>query len=141
MSAQTTSRRAGPPRWAERAFDPVAKLLAGHRWFPLWAVLHHRGRRSGTEYAIPVAVIPTVSDDIFLIGLPWGERTNWARNVLAAGGASLDWKGRRYAASSPRIVGREVAVAQTRHRLLRRVVGSGRFPAFMELQRGPATSV
>jgi deazaflavin-dependent oxidoreductase (nitroreductase family) len=136
MTSQTKSR-SGPPAWATRAFNPVSQALAGRRWFPLWAVLHHRGRRSGTEYAIPVAVIPTRSQEIFLIGLPWGARTNWAQNVLAAGGASLDWKGGRYAASAPRLVGREEAVAQTRNPLLRRVVGSGRFPAFIELDRGP----
>jgi deazaflavin-dependent oxidoreductase (nitroreductase family) len=114
----------------------VATLLAGRRWFPLWAVLHHRGRKSGTEYAVPVAVIPTRSSEIILIGLPWGVRTNWAQNVLAGGGATLDWRGATYAASAPRIVGPEEAVAQARGPLLRRIVGSGRFPAFIELDRG-----
>jgi deazaflavin-dependent oxidoreductase (nitroreductase family) len=112
----------------------VAKLLAGKRWFPLWAVMHHRGRKSGTEYAVPVAIVPTRSQHVFLIGLPWGERTNWAQNVLAAGGATVTWKGRDYAATSPRIVGSDVAAMQAKGPL-RRVVGSGRFPCFLELQR------
>ena len=42
----------------QRATQPIAVALAGHRWLPLWAVIHHRGRRSGTEYATPIAVIP-----------------------------------------------------------------------------------
>lgn len=53
------TREPRPPRAAQRAFEPVAKALAGRRWFPLWAVMHHRGRRSGTAYATPVAVVPT----------------------------------------------------------------------------------
>ncbi|MRH28461.1 nitroreductase family deazaflavin-dependent oxidoreductase [Microbacterium sp. SYP-A9085] len=90
---------------AQRAFDPVARILAGRRWFPLWAVIHHRGRRSATAYATPIAVIPTVDRDVVLIGLPWGVTTNWARNVVAAGGASLTWKGRDRQMTAPRIVG------------------------------------
>ena len=82
--------------------SPIA--LAGHRWFPLWAVVHHRGRRSGTEYATPIAVIPTIDRNIVLIGLPWGVTTNWARNVVAAGGARLTWKGRDQLTVGPRIL-------------------------------------
>ncbi|WP_243063345.1 nitroreductase family deazaflavin-dependent oxidoreductase [Humibacter sp. RRB41] len=89
---------------AQRAFEPVARSLAGRRWFPIWAVVHHRGRSSGTEYATPVAVVPTVDKSIVLIGLPWGVKTNWARNVVAAGGATLTWKGRDERTNEPRIV-------------------------------------
>lgn len=71
---------------------------------PLWAVIHHRGRRSGTEYATPIAVVPTLDKGVVMIGLPWGTNTNWARNVVAAGGASLTWKGREHWLTDPRIV-------------------------------------
>jgi deazaflavin-dependent oxidoreductase (nitroreductase family) len=89
---------------AQRATEPVARALAGRRWFPLWAVIHHRGRRSGTAYATPIAVIPSADRGIILIGLPWGRDTNWARNVVAAGGADLTWRGRDERTASPRIV-------------------------------------
>lgn len=111
--------------------------MAGRRWFPIWAVLHHRGRTTGKAYAIPVAIIPTRSQEIFLIGLPWGAKTNWAQNVLAAGGATVVWKGQRYAATQPRLVTPELAAAQAKGPV-RRVVASGRFPVFLELTRsGP----
>jgi hypothetical protein len=71
-----------PPAAIVKISNPVARLLAGHRWFPLWAVLHHRGRKSGKDYAIPVAVMAT--PDTFVIGLPWGVRTSWVQNVIAA---------------------------------------------------------
>jgi deazaflavin-dependent oxidoreductase (nitroreductase family) len=98
--------------------------------------MHHRGRRSGTEYATPIAIVPTTSgsQDTLLVGLPWGATTNWAQNVLAAGAATLTWKSRDIAVTNPRIVGTDVAVAAARP-ALRRVLGSGRFPAFLQLDR------
>ena len=112
----------------------MAKALAGRRWFPLWAVLHHVGRKSGTAYAIPVAIVPTRSPDSFLIGLPWGPGTNWAQNVLAAGGARVTWKGRDYTTRNPRLVEPDVAAAEAKP-LMRKLVASGRFPAFILLTR------
>jgi deazaflavin-dependent oxidoreductase (nitroreductase family) len=118
---------------AQRTFEPVARALAGRRWFPLWAVVHHKGRRSGTEYATPVAVVPTVDKSLILIGLPWGTTTNWARNVVAADGATITWKGRDQRASAPRIVEPAEASALTKP-LFRFVLR--RMPGAIVLQRG-----
>jgi deazaflavin-dependent oxidoreductase (nitroreductase family) len=130
----TRKTRSGPPRWLAKAFEPLATLVAGRRWFPLWAVVHHVGRRSGKTYAVPIAVIPTRSNDIVMIGLPWGTRTNWVQNVLAAGGATLTWKGGEHVVTNPRIVDTDEAVALAKGPV-RRVVSSGRFPAFLLLDR------
>ena len=116
----------------QRRFAPVAQSLAGKRWFPLWALVHHRGRRSGTEYATPIAVVPTRDKGIVLIGLPWGKGTNWARNVLAAGGADLIWKGGIVHTTAPRIVEADEAAALTRS-WLRPIVR--RMPAAIVLTR------
>ncbi|GAA1962368.1 hypothetical protein [Microbacterium deminutum] len=94
----------GPPRGLVKAIEPLAAALAGRRGFPLWAVIHHRGRRSGTDYATPIAVVPTLDPSVVLIGLPWGPRTNWALNVVAAGGGTLTWKGGEHITASPRIL-------------------------------------
>lgn len=102
MAVPTRIRK--PPRWALRATAPVALALAGRRWFPVWAIVHHRGRRSGTEYDTPIAIVPTVTSDVILIGLPWGPTTEWARNVQAAGSAILTWRGRIHVAGEPRVV-------------------------------------
>jgi deazaflavin-dependent oxidoreductase (nitroreductase family) len=125
---------AGPPRWLVRASAPLTLAVSGRRWFPLWAIMHHRGRKSGTHYATPVAVIPTVATDVFLIGLPWGPKTNWARNVLAAGEATVTWKGRAHRATEPRLLDTDDAVALATPRF-KRIVGSGRFPVFIALTR------
>jgi deazaflavin-dependent oxidoreductase (nitroreductase family) len=122
----------GPPRWVVRGFAPVAEALSGRRWFPLWAMVHHRGRRSGTEYATPVAVIPTESKDVILIGLPWGPKTNWARNVVASGGATVTWKGRDEQTTEPRLIDGLDAAALAKP-LFKPVVG--RFPLALVMKR------
>jgi deazaflavin-dependent oxidoreductase (nitroreductase family) len=132
MMAESTRRSNGPPRWALRMSAPLALSLAGRRWIPLWAIIYHRGRRSGTFYETPIALVPTVADDMFLIGLPWGMDTNWARNVVADGGAVLQWKGTIHRATDPRLVGPEEAAALVEPRF-RRVVG--RFPGAIVLRR------
>ncbi len=122
----------GPPRALIRLTEPVARALAGRRWMPVWAVIHHRGRRSGTHYATPIAVIPTLDERIVLIGLPWGAHTNWARNILAAGGARLTWRGREQSVREPRIVEASDAAALAKP-IVRFIVR--RMPAAIVLER------
>jgi deazaflavin-dependent oxidoreductase (nitroreductase family) len=127
-----SARKPGPPRWVVRGTAPLAMAISGRRWFPLFGILHHVGRRTGAHYATPVALIPTESADILLIGLPWGPKTNWAGNVLAAGGATLTWKGREHEAITPRrIDGMEAAALAKPY--MRPVVR--RFPAAIVLMR------
>ena len=122
----------GPPRRLVNATAPVARALAGRRWVPLWALIRHRGRRSGTAYETPIAVVPTTDSSIVMIGLPWGATTNWARNVVAAGGASLRWRGRDIELLHPRIV--DGAEAERLAKALFRPVLK-RFPAAIVLER------
>jgi deazaflavin-dependent oxidoreductase (nitroreductase family) len=110
MTVTTTSRPRGAGelmRLFTRITDPLTRPLAGRRYFKLWAVVHHVGRRSGTHYATPVAIVST--PDGFIIPLPWGERTQWARNVLDAGGCALRWGGADYSLMAPRLVNRDDA--------------------------------
>jgi hypothetical protein len=52
---------------------------------------------------------------VLYIGLPWGPGTDWVRNLQAAGGGTLRWKGTSHAVTEPTIVGPEepLAVAKT----------------------------
>jgi deazaflavin-dependent oxidoreductase (nitroreductase family) len=68
----------------------------------LWAVLRHRGRKSGRDYAVPVGVRST--SDGYFIALPFGERTQWVHNVIAAGGCTLRWRGTDIVLGDPTIV-------------------------------------
>jgi deazaflavin-dependent oxidoreductase (nitroreductase family) len=99
--------RSLPVRWLARAVEPAASRLAGSRWFPLWAILRHTGRTSGRVYATPV--VGQRTPDGFLIPLPFGDATQWARNLFAAGGGSIRFAGREYRISEPRIVDHDVA--------------------------------
>lgn len=65
-------------------------------------VVHHRGRRSGREYATPVTPLPITGG--FLIGLPYTARVDWARNILAAGGATVAFDGERHEVTDPVVV-------------------------------------
>jgi deazaflavin-dependent oxidoreductase (nitroreductase family) len=104
-SERSKARRvSGPPRRIVNATAPLAKALAGRRGVPLWALIRHRGRRSGTAYETPIAIVPTKDPSIIMIGLPWGRDTNWGRNVMAGSGASLRWKGRELTLTHPRMV-------------------------------------
>jgi deazaflavin-dependent oxidoreductase (nitroreductase family) len=81
--------------------------FAGTRVFPLWAVLEHQGRKSGRRFRTPVVARRTA--DGFYIPMPFGPETDWTRNVIAAGGASIRWKGRLYELTEPEIVDPETA--------------------------------
>ena len=102
-------RRSRPFRAIARPFGPIANRFAGRRWFPLWAILHHSGRTSGAAYATTVVALHT--PDGFVIPLPFGDATQWAKNLFAAGGGSLRSHGREYRIVEPRIVDREIAGA------------------------------
>jgi deazaflavin-dependent oxidoreductase (nitroreductase family) len=85
-----------------RATSPLFRPLAGRRFFPLWAVLRHRGRRSGREYAVPVGLRATA--DAYYIALVFGQRTEWVQNVVAAGGCTVRWRGKDIVLTDPTIV-------------------------------------
>lgn len=131
MTTTPASQRKPPARLV-KVTSPLARRIAGRRWFPLWAVLRHRGRKSGREYAIPVAVL--VAPDAFVIGLPWGPETNWARNVMAAGGCVIRWKGVDHSVTDPQLVGSDVAL-EVAGRLERTIISRVDFPAFLQLRR------
>jgi deazaflavin-dependent oxidoreductase (nitroreductase family) len=87
---------------ATRLFNPVVMLLAGTRLLPLYGVISHRGRRSGKAFRTPVVVRPTA--DGFIVPMPWGEGTDWYRNVQAAGECVIRWRGRDYAMDRPEVL-------------------------------------
>ena len=94
---------------AVRAVSPLMRPLAGRRFFPLWAVLRHRGRRSGREYTVPVGVRPAPDD--YYVAVVFGERTQWVQNVLAAGGCVVRWRGEDLVMTAPVIVDSNEATA------------------------------
>ena len=96
-----------------RAMRPLALRSAG-REGTATSVVRHVGRRSGRTYQTPVVVAR--HDDSFLIALPYGERTDWLKNVLAAGSASIMANGRSYDVDRPEVIPMAEATAFFRPR-------------------------
>jgi deazaflavin-dependent oxidoreductase (nitroreductase family) len=136
MSAVTGERSpsvaARVTRSLARGTAPLTRPLAGRRFFPLWAVVHHRGRRSGRSYAVPVAI--RASAATFTIPLPWGEETQWLRNVVAANGCQIRWRGGDHAVATPRLIGFEEA-ADAFNPALRAVLRAAGIRHFVRLDR------
>lgn len=123
-------------RAVARMTAPISRPLAGRRFFPLWAVVHTRGRRSGRTYAVPIAI--RVSDDAFVIPLPWGESTQWVRNVLAEGGCTIRWRGSDHEVSGPRVIAWQ-AGASAFHPIQRRILGAAGLRLVLHLDRRAAS--
>jgi deazaflavin-dependent oxidoreductase (nitroreductase family) len=85
-----------------RAFNPLVLRVAGSRLFPMWALLYHRGRKSGRVYTSPITAIPR--GEWFWLGLAFGEESGWARNVLAAGQGRVRYRGVEYNLTEPTVV-------------------------------------
>jgi deazaflavin-dependent oxidoreductase (nitroreductase family) len=66
------------------------------------AVIHHVGRTTGAPYETPIVAEPT--DDGFLIALPYGPNTDWLKNVLARGAATILHDGHSYDVDRPEVV-------------------------------------
>jgi deazaflavin-dependent oxidoreductase (nitroreductase family) len=84
-----------------KIFNPLMVRLAGRRFFPM-AQIHHVGRRSGKAYVTPTSA--HIRGDVLLIGLTFGNQSDWSRNVRAAAGGTVRLGGHTYRATSPELV-------------------------------------
>ena len=88
-------------RMLTRAMRPLALRSAGKQGSST-SVVRHVGRRSGRTYETPVVAVP--HDDSFLIALPYGERTDWLKNVLDKGSAAIMTNGHTYQVDRPEVI-------------------------------------
>jgi deazaflavin-dependent oxidoreductase (nitroreductase family) len=80
----------------ESNHEPIRRTTAG------FGIVTHVGRKSGKVYRTPVNVFRTPEG--FLTALTYGRESEWARNVIAAGGCKLETRGTPYNLSAPTIV-------------------------------------
>lgn len=89
------------PRWVARAnkigLNRFTKYIAP--WAPGWAIVVHRGRKSGRTFRTPLWAFRRHNG--FVLALTYGPETDWVRNVLAAGGCELQTRRRRYQLGAP----------------------------------------
>jgi deazaflavin-dependent oxidoreductase (nitroreductase family) len=63
-------------------------------------IVEHLGRSSGTVRRTLIYPVPL--GDRFAVPLPYGPEAHWPKNVLAAGRARLEYRGRTYELVNPR---------------------------------------
>ncbi|RZK93707.1 MAG: nitroreductase family deazaflavin-dependent oxidoreductase [Rhodococcus sp. (in: high G+C Gram-positive bacteria)] len=73
----------------------VATILPG------FAMVEHRGRKSGKAYRTPVNVF--VVDGRYRFALTYGAQSDWVRNVVAAGGCTIETRRRTVTLTDPTI--------------------------------------
>jgi deazaflavin-dependent oxidoreductase (nitroreductase family) len=80
----------------------INPIQGQYAWLlPPWAVICHRGRKSGALYRTPVNAYKR--GDMLAVAVLYGEQSDWVRNVLAGGGQVVR-AGRTYELRDPRIV-------------------------------------
>ena len=62
------------------------------RWLPPFAIVNHRGRRSGRRYRTPILAFPTETG--FVFALTYGRDVDWVRNLMASDSGRLEYKGK-----------------------------------------------
>lgn len=81
-------------RVTNRIIGPFADRLPG------FAILIHTGRRSGRTYRTPISAFRDGDDYLFV--LTYGPKTEWVRNIFAAGGCAIVTRGQSIALTNPR---------------------------------------
>lgn len=140
MATSASVHRERPPRFGgvlwrlSRLTTPLSLPLAGRRWNPIFAVVKHRGRRSGRPYATTVAARRIA--DGFLISLAFGAQVDWYRNIVAAGGGTIRWRGADYQVAAPELIDAATgrAAFHPAQRLLLRVTGVDGFIRLRDLE-------
>jgi deazaflavin-dependent oxidoreductase (nitroreductase family) len=87
-----------------RILNPLMRKVAGRRHVRMAAEVRHVGRRSGRAYVTSAGA--RVHGDVAMIPLTFGNQSDWAKNVRAAGGCSLRVNGQEYTAVAPEFVDR-----------------------------------
>ena len=70
--------------------NPITRRVA--KRLPAFAILTHRGRKSGRTYRTPLNVFRR-GDEYFFF-LTYGSDVQWVKNVLASGTCSIETRGR-----------------------------------------------
>jgi deazaflavin-dependent oxidoreductase (nitroreductase family) len=90
-------RRGRVTKW----YADATRNSAGKTHSP-YALLSHVGRRSGQPYQTVTGA--SAYGDGYILPLVYGRQCDWCRNALAAGKATLAWRGHTYELDQPEII-------------------------------------
>ena len=86
--------------FTKRFINPLTRPIAGH--LPGFAIVINRGRKTGRVHRTPMNVFRRDGDYVF--ALTYGSTVDWVRNVLAAGGAQLEIRGKTVELTDPELI-------------------------------------
>ena len=121
---------------AGRATRRLSLPFAGKRWNPIFSVVRHTGRKSGRTFETPVAARRIA--DGFVLALAFGPGADWYRNLVAAGGGIIRWRGGDYPVGAPGPIGIEEALA-TFNAIQRAGLRAAGIDGYIRLPDAPAT--
>ncbi|HYD49202.1 MAG TPA: nitroreductase family deazaflavin-dependent oxidoreductase [Terriglobales bacterium] len=108
-------------------------IIGTFAWLvPPFAIVHHRGRKSAKPYRSPVVAFPSATG--FVVPMTYGRDVDWARNLVAGDGGTIEQLGRRVAVRQPRIVGIDDAYEQLPP-LVRDLLRLADFPGYVLVDR------
>ena len=93
--------------YVKRFANPVLVNLAGRGWF---VELEHIGRKSGTAHRTPLLAFR--HDDTMTIALTYGPDVQWLKNLRAAGGGRMHWRGKMLLLGPPHDLATEDGIAR-----------------------------
>ncbi|MEV6275224.1 nitroreductase family deazaflavin-dependent oxidoreductase [Nocardia sp. NPDC051832] len=102
------------PAFNRAVVNRFARLYAGK--IPPYSVLHHIGRKSGKPFSNPV--LAHYDAGSVFIPLPYGTKSDWVRNVLAADGGAATYRRTTLTFRNPRVL--DAAEAEALPRRVRR---------------------
>jgi len=115
-----------------KVLNPVLGTVAAWGLIPIWGIVEHTGRKTGRRFATPIALART--SDGFIVPLPWGDRTDWCRNLVAAHGGVIRWRGAEHIVRDPQFIDR-AAAAPAFPRIARQALGAFKIERFVHLRR------
>src|SRR5918994_5172441 len=114
-----------------RVFNRLSRHFAG--WMPMFGIIEHVGRNTGTAYRTPMNVFR--DRDGWVFALTYGSDVQWVKNVLAAGRCALVTRGKRHQLVNP-----HVFVDPSRRPMptpVRQLLGLLRVSEFMRMDEEP----
>ena len=129
-AAASTPRFGGILWRLARATSSLTLPLAGKAWNPIFAVIEHVGRRSRRPFRTPVAA--RRDGNGFVISLAFGAHVDWYRNIVAAGGCTMRWRGVEYRVGAPQLIDAAAGRAAF-HPIQRALLGLGRIDGYIRL--------
>ena len=93
----------------KRVFNPIV-LRRGKS-----PTLTHVGRKSGKEFITPLDAYEV--DDGYVFMMVYGTRSDWVRNILASGNATLRKDGETFDLANPRVIDNAAAAGLLRDEL------------------------